>query len=131
MDKEQGERVTILLVEEDDETRRVLLQNLKRQGYHVLPALDEQDAVERIGGDGVGTDLILVNLVGVEPGEALRAGRNIRQHARIHVPLVIMAEKYGPELEGTDVNVEGDDWITYLEDHIQLQNLLARLTLKA
>jgi hypothetical protein len=38
-----------------------------------------------------------------------------------------MAEKYGADLEGTDVNVESNDWITYLEDHDQLKNLLARL----
>lgn len=128
MSTEQEARRTILLVEEDDETRRVLLQNLKRQGYHVLPALDEEDALERVSGDGFNIDLLLVNLVCVEPQEAIRSGRNIRQHARINMPLVVMAEKYGPELEGTDVNVEGDDWITYLEDHSQLQNLIARLT---
>jgi hypothetical protein len=38
-----------------------------------------------------------------------------------------MAEKYGADMEGTDVNVSDNDWITYLEDHDQLQNLLARL----
>jgi hypothetical protein len=38
-----------------------------------------------------------------------------------------MAEKYGKDLEGTDVNVSGNDWITYPEDHDQLRNLLARL----
>jgi hypothetical protein len=38
-----------------------------------------------------------------------------------------MAEKYGKDLEGTDVNVSGNDWITYLEDHDQLRNLLSRL----
>jgi hypothetical protein len=39
-----------------------------------------------------------------------------------------MPEKYSKDVEGTDVNVEGNDWIHYLgEDLDQLQNLLARL----
>jgi hypothetical protein len=42
-------------------------------------------------------------------------------------PLVVMAETYGQDLEGTDVNVSGNDWITYLEDGEQLRRLLPRL----
>ncbi|MDT5272355.1 MAG: hypothetical protein QOH49_4541 [Acidobacteriota bacterium] len=118
---------TILLVEEDDETRPLLKRNLEKDGHRVLLALDEEDARERVRGGRVDADLILVNLVGVQPDEALHAGRLIRQDAELDVPLVIMAEKYGKELEGTDVNVSGNDWITYLEEHDQLKNLLARL----
>jgi CheY-like chemotaxis protein len=122
-------RRTILLVEEDDETRSVLLPNLKKQGYRVLPALDEADAIERVSADGAEADLVLINLVGEAPEAALAAGRRIRAHAKYdgRTPLVVMAEKYGKELEGTDVNVSGNDWITYPEDHDQLRNLLARL----
>jgi hypothetical protein len=42
-------------------------------------------------------------------------------------PLVILAEKYGKDVEGTNVNVSGNDWITYLEDAGQLRDLLNRL----
>ncbi|HYH85224.1 MAG TPA: hypothetical protein VEX60_07055, partial [Pyrinomonadaceae bacterium] len=66
--------------------------------------------------------------------EVLHAGRRIREYAELDVPLVVMAEKYGTELEGTNVNaslsVSGNDWITYLEDHEQLKNLIARLLVK-
>ena len=126
----EGEnRRTILLVEEDDETRPLLKANLQADGYRVLLALDEEDAFERVGGGGVGADLVLINLVGKAPEAALAAGRRIRAHAKYdgHTPLVVMAEKYGKDLEGTDVNVCVNDWITYPEDHDQLRNLLARL----
>jgi hypothetical protein len=44
-------------------------------------------------------------------------------------PLVVMAEKYGKDVEGTNVNVGGNDWIFYLGEHLdQLRNLLRRLT---
>jgi hypothetical protein len=73
---------------------------------------------------------VLVNLVGKSVDEALQIGRKVRTHARYdgHTPLVVMPEKYGKEVEGTDVNVEGNGWIHYLgEETDQLQNLLARL----
>ena len=124
---ENRHKATILLVEEDDETRPLLKRNLERAGYRVLLALDEEDAHDRVSGGRLTADLILVNLVGVQPDEALQAGRRIRQDAELDVSLVVMAEKYSADVEGTDVNVSGNDWITYPEDHDQLQNLLARL----
>jgi hypothetical protein len=40
-----------------------------------------------------------------------------------------MAEKYGKDVEGTDENVGGNDWIFYLGEELgQLRNLLNRLT---
>ena len=128
MSREENPR-TILLVEEDDETRPVLKANLQTDGYRLLLALDEEDAFDRVGGGGAEADLVLINLVGEAPEVALAAGRRIRARAKHdgRTPLVVMAEKYGKELEGTDVNVSGNDWITYPEDHDQLRNLLARL----
>ena len=46
-----------------------------------------------------------------------------------NTPLIVMAEKYAQDLEGTDENVGGNDWILYLgEEPEQLPNLLRRLT---
>jgi DNA-binding response OmpR family regulator len=124
---DNGHRAIIFLVEEDEDTRTLLKMNLERDGYRVLLALNEEDARDRVAGGRLTADLILVNLVGVQPDEALEAGRRIRRHAELAVPLVVMAEEYGADVEGTDVNAGGDDWITYPEDHDQLKNLLARL----
>jgi hypothetical protein len=92
--------------------------------------LDEEDALERVR-DGIHAELILVNLIGKTTEETLSVGRSIREHAKFdgHTPLVIMAEKFGKDVEGTDVNISGNDWITYYEEPEQLRNLLARLTL--
>jgi DNA-binding response OmpR family regulator len=127
MMSEQTNRPAILLVEEDDETRPIMKENLQRDGFRVLLALDEEDARDRVSGGQLAADLILVNLVGVQPDEALQAGRRIRQTAELVVPLVVMAERYGADLAGRDVNVNDNDWITYPEDHEQLKHLLARL----
>ena len=126
-------RATIFLIEEDDETRRLLVNNLKKEGYHLLLAVDEEDARDRVGDGLLEADLILINLVGKTPEDVLSIGRGIREYGKYdgHTPLVVMAEKYGPDLEGTDVNVSDNDWITYPEDHEQLERLLARLTSQA
>ena len=129
MMSERRDRRTIFLLEEDDETRPLLKWNLESYGYYVLLALSEEDALQRVEGGGVHADLVLINLVGKSVGDVLDVGRRVREHAKFdgHTPLVVMAEKYGELLEGTDVNVSGNDWITYPEDANQLKNLLARL----
>jgi DNA-binding response OmpR family regulator len=131
MSNEQGKQPTIFLIEEDDETRRPLVRNLRGEGYHVIVAIDEEDAMERVGGGYVHADLVLVNLVEKPLSELLRVGRGVREHAKYDgkTPLVVMPEKYDKDKEGTDVNLEGNDWVHYLgEEPGQLKNLLARLT---
>ncbi|HEX8137400.1 MAG TPA: hypothetical protein VF544_07400 [Pyrinomonadaceae bacterium] len=130
MNSEQVKQPTIFLIEEDDETRRPLVENLRRNGYRVIVAIDEEDALERVGDGHIRADLVLVNLVRKPVDELLKVGRKVREHAKYDgdTPLVVMPEKYSKDVEGTDVNIEGNDWIHYLgEDLDQLQNLLARL----
>jgi len=129
MDSNNG-RATIFLLEEDDDTRPILRENLKRDGYRVIVAVDEEDALERVGEGHVRADLVLVNLVGRTAEEGLAVGRRIRERAKCdgQTPLVVMPEKYGKEVEGTDVNVGGSDWVMYLgEEPGQLRDLLYRL----
>jgi DNA-binding response OmpR family regulator len=58
----QGKRPTIFLLEEDDETLRPLVENLRRDDYHVAVALNEEVALARVGGGHVHADLVLVDL---------------------------------------------------------------------
>jgi DNA-binding response OmpR family regulator len=129
MNSGQGKQPTILLVENDEETRRPLVRNLRGYGYRVVVAVDEEDAQERAG--GVEADLVLVNLVGMTAEEVLAAGRRVREHARNdgRTSLVVMPEKYASELEDTEVNVGDSEWVFYLgEEPDRLRDLLARLT---
>jgi DNA-binding response OmpR family regulator len=130
MDSEQRIEPTIFLIEEDDETRRPLVENLRRQGYRVIVSIDEEDALERVNGGHVHADLVLVNLVGKPLDELLRVGRRVREHAKYdgHTPLVVMPEKYDKDVEGTEANVGGSDWVFYLgEEPDQLHHFLGRL----
>ncbi len=121
----------IFLIEEDDETRPALRKTLKTKGYNLVLAIDEEDALERITGDRVQADLILINLLSKKPEEVLEIGRKIKREANLEAPLVVIAEKFGLELEGRNINMDGNEYITYLEDTEQLFDLLSQLTVKA
>jgi DNA-binding response OmpR family regulator len=124
---------TILLIEEDDDARPVIRHNLRRAGYEVLVAVDEQAALDWLGAGGARADLILVNLVGKTTDEAFAAGRRVRRQTTRDgsTPVVVIAEKYGDGLEGTDVQAGEGEWVTYMQDAEQLHELLARLTGRA
>ncbi|MCA1631185.1 MAG: hypothetical protein LC774_12760 [Acidobacteria bacterium] len=77
-----GRQSTIFLLEEDDDTRGVLVKNLIGYGYRVVVALDEEDALERVGSGYVQADLVLVNLVGKSVEYSLSIGRRVRTHAK-------------------------------------------------
>ena len=121
---------TILLIEEDDDARPVIRHNLRRAGFDVLVAVDEQTARDWLSAGGARADLILVNLVGKTTDEALDAARRIKRLSALDgsTPVVVIAERYGDGLEGKDVPAGEGEWVTYMEDSTQLHELLARLT---
>lgn len=126
-------RPTIFLVDEDNDARPRLTSNLRKLGYRLLVAAALEDAREWMSGEGpIRADLVLIDLIRKTPAEALSLGRELCDHARYdgHTPLVVLPEKVAAELEGTDVNVSGNDWICYYEDSEQLRRLLARLVNK-
>ena len=121
---------TILLIEEDDEARPIIRHNLRRAGYGVLVAVDEQTAHDWLSAGEAHADLILVNLVGKTTDEAFDAARRLKRQSALDgsTPVVVIAEQYGDGLEGTDVRAGEGEWVTYMEDSAQLHELIARLT---
>lgn len=121
---------TIFVVEEDDAARPCLTKNLRLFGYRLLVAANVEDALEWVsGGAYIHADLVLLDLVGKLPQEALIIGRRLRTQARYNcqTPLVVMPEKVAKNVEGSDENVCENDWICYYEDSDQLQRLVLRL----
>ena len=121
---------TIFVVEEDNNARPSLTRNLRQFGYRLLVAADVEDALDWVsGGAYIHADLLLIDLIGKLPEEALVIGRRLRELAKYdaQTPLVVMPEKIAQEMEGTDNNVSANDWICYYEDSDQLQRLIVRL----
>ena len=95
----------------------------------MIVAIDQQSAKDITSFAHGLPDLLLINVVGKSLDEALRIGRAIRDQASDDkIPLVVMAEKYGKDVEGTEVNVQGNDWFFYLgEEPHQLSSFIVRL----
>jgi DNA-binding response OmpR family regulator len=129
MSEKQNIAPTILVVEPDNDVRPLLRNNLHRQGYRAIVTLDEEDAIAQARGDGDRPDLILINQYRLPLDKMIDMGRRIRQDAGLpsDTPIVIMAERYGEDMEGKDIKVGESDYVTYLEDGEQLMNLLQRL----
>jgi DNA-binding response OmpR family regulator len=121
---------TILLIEEDDDARPIIRHSLRGEGYDVLVAVDEQTALDWLAAGCATADLILVNLVGKTTAAALDAGRRVREHTGADgaAPVVVIAERYDEELEGSDVKAGDGEWVSYMEDSGQLHELISRLT---
>ncbi|MEP0910668.1 hypothetical protein NDI45_07025 [Leptolyngbya sp. GB1-A1] len=129
MSQKQSILPTILLVEPDDSVRPILVENLRNWGYNVIVTLDVADAIQWVRGKGKLFDLLLMNQFGRSIEEFIDIGRNIRQEADVSstTPIVIMAEQYGVELEGQNVQMGESEYVTYLEDGQQLRQLLYQL----
>ncbi|MBD2468885.1 hypothetical protein [Nostoc sp. FACHB-145] len=119
----------IFVVEPDDDVRPVLKHNLQNWGYEVIMALDEEDAIQRIQGGRDRFDLILLNQTGKSIDELIVFGQQIRQSTQLdsRTPIIIMAEKYGEDLEGQNIQMGENEYVTYLEDGQQLKNILQQL----
>jgi CheY-like chemotaxis protein len=121
----------ILLLEPDDDVRPLLKESLELHGYHVVLAWDMADASERV--QTVRPNLILLNQNKQSIEAVMNIGQQIRQNVAsieemtAEIPIVVIAEQYGAEQEGTDVQLGENEYITYLEDGQQLINLLQRL----
>jgi CheY-like chemotaxis protein len=121
-------RTTVLLIEEDDDTRLLFKELLKNRGYKVKLTINEADALEKAG-NGIGkVDVILVDLVRTPTEEILKAGQRVREIGQLNVPVVAIAEEYKDELQGTSVRFGENEYVVYLEDSEELFDLLSKLT---
>jgi CheY-like chemotaxis protein len=124
MIKEDGARVTILVVDDIEETRDGIEKLLQVDGYRVEAARHERDAIERAALRH--PDLILVSLGGAALEVQARA-RQIRAGAELaeDVPVVVFCA--GGVEEGEEVDIGQNVYLTQPDNFNQLRNLLARL----
>ncbi|MBD2057548.1 response regulator transcription factor [Oculatella sp. FACHB-28] len=119
----------IFVLDSDDDARPLLKHNLQIWGYSVTLALDEVDALERTQGKGDRFDLILISQVGETIDRWMAIGQKIRQNTVLdsRTPIIVMAERYGADLEGQNIQMGDNEYVTYLEDGQQLKRILQQL----
>jgi DNA-binding response OmpR family regulator len=121
-------RKTILLVEDDQEIREYMKRFLEHLGYEVALAIDEQDSLSLINDPPASVHLILMNQRMISD-DALAAGRRIRKHVNVSssAPVIVLPFEFRKEMEGTDENMGGRDYKSYMTSEQQLEDLLAGL----
>lgn len=124
MNKEKDVCLTILVVDDIEETRDGIEKLLKVDGYSVETARHEQDAIERAQRKPI--DLILVSL-GDPLQDVITAAHHIRKRAELDegVPVVVFC--VGDIEEGDEVDIGQNVYLTHPDNFNQLRNLLARL----
>jgi CheY-like chemotaxis protein len=124
MNKENDLRLTILVVEDIEETRDGIEKLLEVDGYWVEAARDERYAVESARRRR--PDLILVSLGGT-PLDVIATARRIRERAELgnNVPVVVFC--IGDVNQGDEIAIGQNVYVTRPDNFDQLRNLLARL----
>lgn len=85
--------------------------------------------MQRIQGGQKRFDLILLNQIDCSVDEMMMIGQHIRQGTELgsQTPILIMAEQYGAKLEGRDLQIGNNEYVTYLEDGEHLKRILQQL----
>lgn len=124
MNKENGASLTILVVDDIEETRDGIEKLLQVDGYYVEAARHERDAV--VCASRKRPDLILVSLGG-SPLDVIAAACDIRNRADLdeNVPVVVFC--VGDVDEGDEVDIGQNVYLTRPDNFNQLRSLLARL----
>ena len=118
------QRQVILVVEDVEETACLIEKMLKKSGYCVSLARNEEDAIFR--GRFHSPDLILMSL-GMRPERLLSTALRVRRQAGLcqDVAVVIFCIPTIPE--GAEMEVEENVYLTRPDNFNQLRGLLHRL----
>ena len=118
----------ILLVEDDGEIREFMKRFLEDLGYDVALAVNEKDSLSLMSEPHAAVQLILMNQRMVSD-DAMAAGRRIREHVSVSnsAPVIVLPFEFRKEMEGTDENMGGRDYKSYMTSEQQLEDLLAGL----
>jgi two-component system KDP operon response regulator KdpE len=97
----------VLVIEDDDETRAVLVRELTGRGYRTTEAADGRTALERW--EARRPDVVLLDL-GLPDMDGLQLIRRIRRDAR--TPIVILSGRYEEREKVEALERGADDYVT-------------------
>jgi DNA-binding response OmpR family regulator len=126
--RELGCAPLVLAVESDEETRDGIEALLSADGYEVVTARSEDEAVERAA-DCCPT-LILVSLAG-RPEDVVAAAVRVRRRAAIDAVVPIVVFSVPTIEEGAEVPLGRNVYVTRPDNFDQLRGLIGRAILQA
>ena len=125
MTETNGERPTVLVVEDFEDNRFMMRRLLEMSGYRVVEAVNGAQAVEVAASER--PDLILMDL-SLPKLDGLAATRRIRQHADLRdVPIVAVSAHDTADFHAEALAAGCNEYVTKPIDFDQLVQLLSRL----
>ncbi|MFL6230165.1 MAG: response regulator [Pyrinomonadaceae bacterium] len=116
---------TVLVVEDFEDNRFMMRRLLEMSGYHVVEAVNGEQAVEAAVAER--PDLILMDL-SLPKLDGLAATRRIRQHEGLaHVPIVAVSAHDTTDFHADALAAGCNEYVTKPIDFDQLEALLQRL----
>jgi two-component system KDP operon response regulator KdpE len=97
----------VLIVEDDEETRAVIVRDLRARGYRTTEAADGRTAIEHW--EDARPDVVLLDL-GLPDVDGLRVIRRIRREAA--TPIVILSGRYEERQKVEALDAGADDYVT-------------------
>ena len=104
---ERGPGPAVLVVEDDDETRAVLVRDLRSRGFRPVEAFDGRSALARW--EVRRPDVVLLDL-GLPDIEGIQLIRRIRREAA--TPIVILSARYEERQKVEALDAGADDYLT-------------------
>ncbi len=121
----EGDGMTILVVEDYEDTRFMMRKLLEISGYRVIEATNGLDAVEVAARER--PDLILMDL-SLPIFDGFTAARRIREHAAMRgVPIIAVTAHEGEATRSEALQAGCDEYITKPVNFESLERTIARL----
>ena len=124
MTLDSQQRQIILVLDDVEETAYLTEKMLKKNGYCVTLARNEEDAI--LQGRSQSPDLILMSL-GLEPERLVATAHRIRRQAGLSEDVAIVIFCVPTIPEGTEVEVDKNVYLTRPDNFNQLRAFLHRL----
>lgn len=107
--KRSDKEVTILVVDDEDDLRKIISKRLAYAGYKVIGARDGQEAIELVfkeKPDLVIMDIMMPNIDGIEATKKLRSNLETAS-----LPIIMLTAKKDPKSELQGIDAGADDYI--------------------
>ncbi|MCR4417016.1 MAG: response regulator transcription factor [Ignavibacteria bacterium] len=112
---------TILVCDDERDIVDVLVYNLSKEGYKVIPAYNGKEALEKINSD---VDLVLLDIM-MPYMDGLEVCRNLKQNPETqNISIIFLTARDSEIDEVKGLEIGGDD---YIAKPISIKKLLARI----
>jgi CheY-like chemotaxis protein len=118
----RGRGATVLLVEDEDQLRRVMKDLLEREGYSVAEARDGIQALDQVDRHAPDVIILDLNLPGIDGYSVLAQLRS--RHATRGIPVMVLTAKGDEDNEVRVFELGADDFVT---KPFRARSLTARL----